>query len=1794
MKKQSNHKKQNSKIILEELEARQLFSGGLEGVIVNSIEPAIATYIDIDSTNDTVPAQTEISSASAEDLQSHEIVFVDTGVNDYQILIDDILNNSDSSRNIEVVLLDSEHNGIEQISATLQNMDDLDAIHIISHGDDGSVQLGNVALNADSLSDNNLSIALWANSFDEAGDILIYGCNLAATDVGESLINSLSELTLTDVAASDDLTGSADMGGDWVLEFNTGTIETKIALSESIQSSFSEVLIEKILTASQDTYIYKNFSGDNFGSSTSLIVDEKGHDPGEGFILMEFDLSSVPAGSVITGATLTAEAASIDGSIDIGAYELTETWDESTATYNNSSGINYNSSAEDTLSTNTTGQHSWDITTLVQNWFDGSTTNNGIMLSGSGHGGTKVNYNSSESGGVVPKLTITYTDVSAPTIISKETADLDGDGSIDAIHITFDEAIDDSTIVASDFDVAGVAGEAFSSTTNGDTANDEDIYITFNDGELNSGATPDVTYTQGTLADTSGNLLASDNTDTWLDSNWLNRSQITFDNSASTENLVDFPVLVTLNATDLPSLDLSAVVGADVRFTDANGVELNYEVESWDDTTDTATIWVKVPQIDLGSTTDYINLYYNYDGTATYDQSSADEQAVWSASYEAVWHLDEQVTDGQTSGTHDDSVGLHDGTQNNNEVIAGQIDNAQNFDGSGDFITIADDDALSFVGGDGDDGADSAFSVSAWINSTTAPSFSDILAKCSSSNGEWEIYLKNGRAAFVVYDSDFNYIGQESSTNLSGTGWHYLTATYDGSNSSNGVHLYVDGVEVGSNYSDGAYNGMINTTEAVSIGALNDATEPFTGQIDEARISNGVRSADWVKASYLTQNGDFSTYGAEEMKTTDKAAPVILSQETADLDGDGSIDAIHVTFSEAIDDSTVVASDFDVAGVAGEVFSSTTNGDTANDSDIYITFNDGELNSGATPDVTYTQGTLADTSGNLLASNSTDTWLDSNWLNRTQITFDNSASSMDLTDFPVLVTINTTDLPGLDLSTVVGADVRFTDASGTELKYEVESWDDTADTATVWVKVPLITAGSTTEHINIYYNYDGTATYDQSTVDEQAVWSTGIGVYHLNEDPGPGVAGDIKDSDGTANNGTAETSMTSGDLVTGQIGNAIHFDGADDYIDFTTTDVGDSFTISVWIKPDSSSTNIQTIASNSSSGNATDGFRFFINSNGTNDGKILFETGNGIDGNGADTATGVINFDQWNHVTVEVDRISGLATIYHNGVDVTVDSTIRTDFNTSSDWAIGRMEGSNEFTGTIDEFRVSNTTLSADWIKASYLSQNGSFNTFGNEEVATTDKAVPVVSITDDIAGTATGDVTYTFTFSEAVSNFTIDDIDITGGTKGTFTVVSATEYTLAITPTDHSTTNITVDVAANVAQDAVGLNNVAATQSVQIVDTTNKAPTLTATSQDPTFTEGDSATALFSSFTANTVESGETIEELVFTVTNVTDGNNELITVDGSSFILSNLNTGTTAANGYGYAISLSGSTATITLTTTGTSAANIDTLGNSISYQNTSENPTANDRVFTITGIKDSGGTVNGGVDTYSPNLVSTLTLVSVNDAPTAFNDTLLDGAEDSTSAVLNTNMLSNDTDPENDSLSVTAINATALIGGVQSISVTNGTVNIDASDNITFTADANYNGAVSFDYTVSDGNLTDTATVSGTISAVDDAATIGGDISSSGDEDAGAITGTLTAVDAADGFTDSTYFSVTAAASNGTANIDAETGAWSYTPNADYNGVDVFTVTITDDDGHTTTQAISLTVNAVDDAATIGGDV
>ncbi|WP_217645565.1 beta strand repeat-containing protein, partial [Oceanisphaera psychrotolerans] len=164
-----------------------------------------------------------------------------------------------------------------------------------------------------------------------------------------------------------------------------------------------------------------------------------------------------------------------------------------------------------------------------------------------------------------------------------------------------------------------------------------------------------------------------------------------------------------------------------------------------------------------------------------------------------------------------------------------------------------------------------------------------------------------------------------------------------------------------------------------------------------------------------------------------------------------------------------------------------------------------------------------------------------------------------------------------------------------------------------------------------------------------------------------------------------------------------------------------------------------------------------------------------------------------------------------------------------------------------------------------------------------------------------------------------------------------------------------------------------------------NDAPTLTATGSNPTFTEDGAVASLFSGTSIDVVEAGQTISGLSFTVSNVTDGSNEIINIDGTDIVLTDGTNGTTASSSLGYSVSVSDGTATVSLTGGTLSTAAAQTLIDSMSYQNNSQDPdTSNHRVVTLTSLQDSGGTANGGDDVVVLAVASTVTLVAVNDAP------------------------------------------------------------------------------------------------------------------------------------------------------------------------------------------------------------------
>jgi gliding motility-associated-like protein len=162
-----------------------------------------------------------------------------------------------------------------------------------------------------------------------------------------------------------------------------------------------------------------------------------------------------------------------------------------------------------------------------------------------------------------------------------------------------------------------------------------------------------------------------------------------------------------------------------------------------------------------------------------------------------------------------------------------------------------------------------------------------------------------------------------------------------------------------------------------------------------------------------------------------------------------------------------------------------------------------------------------------------------------------------------------------------------------------------------------------------------------------------------------------------------------------------------------------------------------------------------------------------------------------------------------------------------------------------------------------------------------------------------------------------------------------------------------------------------------------NDAPILTATGATTTFTEGGAAVGLFNGTNVSTVESGQLITMLKVTVTNVTDGSDEVIHFDGTDIPLVNGFTDNSLIHGVDIGVAVTGSTATLTLVKTGGLSA-AQTLVNGMTYVNQSIKPTEANRVITITSLQDDGGTASGGTDTSSPNVAATVAVIAVNSAP------------------------------------------------------------------------------------------------------------------------------------------------------------------------------------------------------------------
>ena len=213
----------------------------------------------------------------------------------------------------------ADRDGIEQVSEILAERSDVAAVHFITHGADGQINLGNSRLTGTTLAENSDAVAGWGKALTETGDILFYGCNIAADSDGQSLLDNIAELTGAEVAASDDLTGNSEaLGGDWDLEYKTGAIEAQVAISKQVMDNFRAIL--ESASTSEAAYLSTPLTFEQNNGQTDQQVDFVARGSGYTVFLTEGDavlmLQEGDAGHVVrldlVGGDTSAPASGAD------------------------------------------------------------------------------------------------------------------------------------------------------------------------------------------------------------------------------------------------------------------------------------------------------------------------------------------------------------------------------------------------------------------------------------------------------------------------------------------------------------------------------------------------------------------------------------------------------------------------------------------------------------------------------------------------------------------------------------------------------------------------------------------------------------------------------------------------------------------------------------------------------------------------------------------------------------------------------------------------------------------------------------------------------------------------------------------------------------------------------------------------------------------------------------------------------------------------------------------------------------------------------------------------------------------------------------------------------------------------------------------------------------------------------------------------------------------------------------------------------------------------------------------
>ncbi len=1683
-----------------------------------------------------------------------ELVVIDPRLADAQQLLDDLSHRSQDGTTFEILTLDVHRDGLGQITEALREHAGIDAIHIVTHGSDGRFLVGATLLSNENIENYAAELSRWQTLLFSDADILIYGCDVASTEIGQAFVARFATLTGTDVGASLDATGSFARGGDWELEFTVGQIQTDDLLSATAASQWSGLLQAITVTTTNDVV-------DGNTSSIAALLASRGAD---GFVSLREAIiaaNGTVGGDVIflSSGTYTLSIAGISennattGDLDI--RDNLEIWGTGPgSTTIDGAGIDrVLEIRDDTLVTIN------DLT--IRGGNAGSFYGGGIYVWGSG-----------------TSLTLQR------VVVSNNTAQYGAgiyawDCSLDVYNSTISS--NTSTRFGGGIYSTKSGVNLYSSAILQNTATSSGGGI-HNEGSGASLSLTNVTVTGNSTPGQGGGIYSKREAT-------VVHSTIT-SNSAASGGGIYFSTTGTLSIQN-SILAMNTGGNSNATLTGSLGHNLSDNISSG--LTHPTDIIVADPKLgalgNYGGATQTIAILSGSaaidagaaSGVAQFDQrgfardTSAD---IGAFEYQRIASTGEQSINSTTASIQETSAS----TRGSQRAVA--------IASSGEHVVVWSSNQL--IGSDGDgygilmrrySSAGTPISGEIQVNQfTTGDQRWATVAMDNAGNGVvvWTSAGQDGAGTGIYgrrFDQSGTFVGAEFRINtttagnqsdaavaMNGTGQFIVVWQGNGSGDADGVFfrrfdtagIAIDATEQLANVTDRgaelAPSVAINDAGQFAIGwkVGNDlyirhfaanGTAVFADIQANSGLSNASGSSIGIDASgrtvivYRTDGisgfnagvwgRGFNTNGTQlhpwfQIAGGDATSPSI------DMNADTSFIVVWNATGDS-NGQAVMARQYDSNGAAvGAAFrvNATQSGDQHHasvamlDSTNYVVAWSGAGPGDSSGVVARQFGTILPSNTIPVATNDSYTvdrgttihiesypdWYDQSWQYRQLLTVPLTSAAVALVDHPVLVRLHASalDAINIDYSKIqnAGQDLRFVDGKGNLLAYQIESWDS-AGYSQVWVKVPLL---ETVEAHNTFFMYYGNASAPGAQ-QPSIVWDAdSVGVYHFNST--------ANDSSLPNQNGVATGIAYS----TGIVGQAATFDGTNSIVnlgsDASLDNVFDGGgTISAWINPsgwgEGGFGRIVDKAVNTSGGN---GFALQIAGTAPGNGQIIFDQSfSGTVGQWR-TNPGTISLNSWQDVVVSYDSssASNVPTIYINGIQQSLIFS-STPVGTASsdaaqDFTIGNQITALDrtFDGQIDEVRISTTIRDSDWVIQQYRTIVSAVTTSAPVQ------SRPMGLLVNDIDADNDPLIVTLVSGPTHAAAFTLNP-------DGSFTYQH------------NGDTAITDSFVYQLSDGQGGLATATANLSIQL---TNTPPTISAII-DRTIAEDTSSGAI--AFTIGDAESP--LNNLVVTVSS----NNQLLFANSD--------------------LVLSGSDANRQVTLTPLSNA----TGTAILTITVSDGAATTTRTFNVT--------VN-----------------AVNDAPTisAIADQSIN--EDSSSGTIAFRI--NDVDNAVGSLVVTGTSSNqTLIANAGIVLAGSG-----ANRTIALTPLSNATGTAVITIAVSDGTATTTRTFNVTVNAVNDAPTISPIADQSFNEDtaSGTITFTIGDVDNATG-----SLVVTATSSNQTriANAGIVLGGSganrtiSITPQNNATGSAVITVNVSDGTT-TTTRTLAVTITAVNDAPTI----